>query len=119
MSNGPVLNEETVQRMCAAVGPEGYVRLVGIFVEETKERLERIEALSRSPSDDLRTLQLEAHSLKGASATYGAEALSVLALDLEKACDGQDRERIKEIAGRLGPAGDDTLAQLVAFLASG
>jgi len=117
MNNHPVLNEDTFERMSAAVGPEGCARLVGIFVEETRLRLERIEQLAAG--NDFTTLHLEAHSLKGASATYGADALSALALKLEKACDAEDRDRIKELAPTLKMAGNEAMAQLVAFLASG
>ncbi len=118
MADPAVLNGDTIKRLSAAVGKAGLIRLAGIFMEETKRRLERIRELAREGNmDDFKTLRHEAHSLKGAAATYGAEALSETARNLEQACIAEDREKARKTAGDLIGQAEETMAEIVTFSA--
>ncbi len=121
MADPAVLNWETIKRLTAAVGKAGFIRLAGIFMEETKSRLEHIRELAPEGApdtvDDFKALQREAHSLKGAAATYGAEALSETAGKLEQACIDEDREKARKTAGDLTGQAEETLAEMVTFTA--
>lgn len=115
----PALNRETIKILSAAVGPAGCIRLVGIFVEETRERIERIRALALADAiDDFVTLEREAHSLKGAAGTYGAELLAEVARKLEMACNEEKGEEAGEIAEDLIGQAEKALAELVEFATS-
>lgn len=118
MADPAVLNGDTIKKLIAAVGKAGFIRLAAIFMEETKGRLERIRELAFGAAiDDLNALQREAHSLKGAAATYGAEALSETAGNLEKSCMAEDREKARKIAQDLIGQAEETIAELVTFTA--
>ncbi len=118
MADPAILNGDTIKRLNAAVGKAGFIRLAGVFMEETKSRLERIGELALEGAvDDFKTLQREAHSLKGAAATYGADALSEAAWKLEEACIAEDREKAIKIAGGLIGQAEETLAEMVTLSA--
>ena len=63
------------------IGADGVTEMLGIFVAETRRRLERLEA----GSQDIATISREMHTLKGAAGTVGAPWLSGLARKLEHA----------------------------------
>ena len=116
MADPAVLNGDTIKRLSAAVGKAGLIRLAGIFMEETRRRLEHIRELTLQVNmDDLKTLRHEAHSLKGAAATYGAEALSEAARELEQACIAGDREKARKTAADLIDQAEEAMAEMVAF----
>ncbi len=118
MADPAVINCETIRIMSATVGKAGFIRLAGVFMDETKSRLKRIRELAlEGAMDDFKTLQREAHSLKGAAATYGADALSETAMKLEKSCIGEDAKKAREIAGDLIAQAEKALAELVTFTA--
>lgn len=119
MADPAILNGDTIKRLSAAVGKAGLVRLAGIFMEETKSRLQRIRELASEGDggDDLKTMRREAHSLKGAAASYGADALSESAGKLEETCIAGDREKAVRIAGDLIGQAEETLAMMAAFTA--
>ncbi len=116
MADPAILNCDTIKRLSAAVGKAGLIRLAGIFMEETRRRLEHIQELSlEGAMDDFNALQREAHSLKGAAATYGAEALSETARKLEEACIAEDPEEARKTTGDLIGQAEETLAEMVTF----
>jgi HPt (histidine-containing phosphotransfer) domain-containing protein len=118
MTDPAILNGDTIKKLIAAVGKARFIRLAAIFMEETKSRLERIRKLALDADiDDFKALQREAHSLKGSAATYGAEALSETARNLEESCIGGDREKARKIIGDLIGQVEETLAEMVAFTA--
>lgn len=66
------------------LGDEGFERsLLEAFLEDNEERMKIVRAALESSDGDV--VGLEAHSLKGAAATLGAQALADAARDLESA----------------------------------
>lgn len=91
MTDVMTLNTATLDQFFSDVGIETGKNLIGYFIEETVERLQLIEDLARDvESLDLTTLQREAHSLKSAARTYGADDLGDLANRIDLACKAAD-----------------------------
>jgi len=93
-------------------GAAAAVSLLRSFVSETRERLRRMRRAAdlRAHSD----LAREAHSLKSAAHTFGAQALGGLAASLEAAAAARRDGEIAELISRLGGLGESTLAELEA-----
>jgi two-component system, sensor histidine kinase and response regulator len=62
--------------------PDMVGRIVGRFLEETDERIARLQ--TAVGADDPHSLERAAHALKGISGTVGAHELRELALQLEQ-----------------------------------
>jgi CheY-like chemotaxis protein len=94
-------------------GAGAAASLLRSFVSETRERLERMRRAAdlRAHSD----LAREAHSLKSAAHTFGAQALGGLAASLEAAAAARRDDEIAELMSRLGALGESTLAELESF----
>ncbi|MDQ8197294.1 response regulator [Pelagicoccus enzymogenes] len=66
--------------------------LVEAFVESLREELMALQR-NEGPDFDLETLRLRCHTIKGASANYGAKPLSRVAMQVELACtEGREAE---------------------------
>ncbi|WP_207540126.1 ATP-binding protein [Sabulicella rubraurantiaca] len=85
----PLLDRETLEELRAAVGPGRLPRLVALFIDESRNRAQRMQS-QRDP----RVLEDEAHALKAAAATFGAAALRDAARALEEACRTASREEL-------------------------
>jgi HPt (histidine-containing phosphotransfer) domain-containing protein len=86
------LNDDMIAGLIRSVGPETARDLMRFFLEESRERLHRIEDLAATA--EIAELAREAHSLKSAAQTYGADALADMARGLEMACRGEDPEAV-------------------------
>ncbi len=78
--DGPALDADVLAEMEEAIGQDGLVEMVRLFLSETVARLDRLGNADREASIDLR----EVHTLKGAAATVGAPALTAFALETEE-----------------------------------
>lgn len=113
------LSDDMINGLIQSVGPDTARDLVCFFLEESRERLHRMEDLTAT--DALAELTREAHSLKSAAATYGADTLSELSRDLEMACrDGepdaiiQKFQTLADAAGGLLDALEARVSELTA-----
>ena len=79
----PLLDETCLLKLEQDVGPELLTLLVASFTAELERRLSQVKAARANA--DLSTLAQEVHAIKGSAATFGAPALSALALILERA----------------------------------
>lgn len=79
----PLLDETCLLKLEQDVGPELLTLLVASFTAELERRLSQVTAARANA--DLGTLAQEVHAIKGSAATFGAPALSALALILERA----------------------------------
>jgi CheY-like chemotaxis protein/HPt (histidine-containing phosphotransfer) domain-containing protein len=94
--DGPALDAAVLAEMEEAIGEDGLVEMIRLFLSETHSRLDRLGNGERDASIDLR----EVHTLKGAAATVGAPTLTAFALETE--------ERLRE-GGSLSAADVDRL----------
>lgn len=88
------LNDNTIADLIRSVGPETARDLYSFFLEESRDRLHRME--DQLATDALVDLAREAHSLKSAAATYGADDLAELARAVELACGDGNLNSIAE-----------------------
>ncbi len=88
VANGPV-TFDSVGMLERLEGNSGLAtRVIGAFLEDVPRR---VQALKMSvKSGDAAGAGLEAHSIKGAAANVGGEALRTVAFAIEKAADGGD-----------------------------
>lgn len=114
------LNDDMIAGLIRSVGPDSARDLIAFFLEESRERLHRMADLVATGATD--DLTREAHSLKSAAATYGADVLSVLARALEFACRDGDADAVVACFQALADAAGghlDALEVRAAELAAG
>jgi histidine phosphotransfer protein HptB len=84
MSNFPIIDQESIENL-RSLNPgdndEFLKEIVGIFLEDTPQRIEELD-LSLASQDKVRFTRA-AHSIKGSSANLGALALRAAAEKLE------------------------------------
>ena len=84
-----------------------------LFESESSHRLDNIsKAMSES---DLATLGIEAHSLKGTSATFGAETLRSTAECIEKAAKSGDQATVDQFVPSVPSQLESVLTELNRF----
>lgn len=91
--------------------------LVGVFLEDLPRQLEALR--SSLTAGDLAAAERQAHSVKGASANVGGEALRAAAFAIEKAGKAGDLEAMNALLPALQKAFEDLKTELEAFLDSG
>lgn len=97
-------------------GKKAFVKkMFAVFVSQEPKRIQQIrESLE---SGDVETLRHLAHSLKGGSATIGAERVREDCLLLEKATKANDMTAAKECFNKLEHDIHDTYAFMFNFIA--
>jgi HPt (histidine-containing phosphotransfer) domain-containing protein len=99
-------------------GAYGLVQeMIVIFREDTPRRINDIlEAAAKGNAEEL---SRAGHALKGGAGALGAEAMRILAADLEALGRGGDWDAGPGLADRLNAIFKDTLAALEAFVREG
>lgn len=103
----PLLDRETLEELRASVGPGRLPRLIHVFTEETRARVQRMLA-----SDDVARIEDDAHTLRAAAGTFGCGALRDAAAVLERACRAGDAAGRQQLLAALPALVDRTLASL-------
>lgn len=106
-----VLDRETLQHLAHDVGEENLTELIEVFIEELDHRTASIEQAARA--SDLAALAAEAHPLKSSAASFGAQALSRVARDIETAAKQHDATRACAEAARAQQVAQMTREQLL------
>lgn len=91
---GKVLELSTMERLLEDTSIDFLPSLIEVFEAESAQRLESIK--SSFAVSDLSVLAIEAHSLKGTSATFGAEKLRAVSEKVEKAAKIGDESVVNE-----------------------
>lgn len=78
---GPVWQPQAIERMTVDLGPELAIDVLAAFERELGQRLARM-----GPELPLEKVGREAHAMKSAAATFGADRLSEAARELEQVC---------------------------------
>ena len=103
----PILDMEAISDLLANIEGPLFSELVGSFLTDSDGRLRRIEA-SLDPLDRI-ALKKEAHSMKGASATYGAMRFGwycgILESTAETAAHGELKNLVREMRSSLDETG--------------
>lgn len=91
---GKVLELSTMERLLEDTSIDFLPSLIEVFEAESAQRLESIK--SSFAVSDMSVLAIEAHSLKGTSATFGAEKLRAVSEKVEKAAKIGDESVVNE-----------------------
>lgn len=92
---GEAVNKETILQLKEDTSPEITKEMVYIFVQETEERITRLQsALAASNFDGMVE---EAHTLMSSSGTFGANWLKRLAQSLEEKAKHQENDSCVEL----------------------
>jgi signal transduction histidine kinase/CheY-like chemotaxis protein len=102
---------ETVAEVMA---DEPFGEFFGVFLASTAERIRHICELVQQ--DDFQQVGLEAHTLLGTAANFGALRLSRLAVELRSACDSGNYDRAGNLACGLTEAMNETSAAVLGWL---
>lgn len=106
-----ILDEAVLRQVAEETGSDDISQLLRIFSAELTIRR---DAIARAVEQkDLAVLGHEAHALKSGAATFGAGSLHKLALEMNACCIGGDLATALNLAERLLPCADLTLAALM------
>lgn len=113
-SENAVLDRAGIERLIADTDKSAASRLLGMFMTETRGRLDRIvNAVTLQRYD---VVQKEAHAIKGSSGTFGAEQLRRQVEQLEGACLQSDQALIEDLTDKVLLLGEKTLEALEDYL---
>ena len=112
-SIGGVLDLEVMDRLLEDTSVEFLPSLIEVFQTESAQRLQNIQ--STLEASDWKSLSVEAHSLKGTSATFGAEALRSLSERIEKSAKAGDTDTVAALVPEVPARLEAVLSALHAF----
>lgn len=110
----PTVDTAPLDQLIADIGPDVLVRLVDIFLDESRHRLERMAGATQRPTSP--DLARDVHTFKNGAATFGLVGLHRLIVQLEQHLF----ELNAGTNGSIGPAGalvEQVLADAPAALA--
>jgi CheY-like chemotaxis protein/HPt (histidine-containing phosphotransfer) domain-containing protein len=111
--NPEKLDTSILRQLETDTDPVALHRIIGLFIDETRNRLERIAGASKIR--DWRRIQYEAHALKSAAATLGVKQLHRHAQQLDEACNSGDRKRSLMLADSISAIGLPALEALASY----
>ncbi|MGA2568412.1 MAG: Hpt domain-containing protein, partial [Pseudolabrys sp.] len=98
----PVFDRSAYETLAEEIGGETARQMFDIFIEETENRLRVLRQASCAKDRGL--IEREAHSLKGAAATFGFCQLSALARTLERGAANISDGDYAALVGQIEPA---------------
>lgn len=108
------LDHALIREMVDGIGAESTRELMEIYSKETRGRSDELRTLYNEKN--LPELKRSAHSLKGASRTYGITTLADVASELEKAADAQDLAKAEPLLVWIEQNTEIALAELASFV---
>ena len=94
-----LIDAAALAELAEEIGDDGVEATLAVYFQETDERLQRISQLRRD--SDRESLRVEAHTLKGASSTFGFRLLQALAFKLEQSAPVIDARSHAAISAEL------------------
>ena len=95
----PILDRGAFDELVDAIGIDGVRATLDVYLAETSTRLELLQRLSCDK--DRTQIKDEAHTLKGASGTFGLRQVSDLAKELEFSAHAISANEYSDIVDRL------------------
>ena len=95
----PILNSTAFKQFVQEIGADGARLILDVFFAETFARLELLRRLSHASDRD--RIETEAHTVKGASGTFGLIQVSTLAAALENGAHSVSADEYRELLDRL------------------
>jgi signal transduction histidine kinase/CheY-like chemotaxis protein/HPt (histidine-containing phosphotransfer) domain-containing protein len=97
--DAPLIDRAVMAELAEEIGKDGVDETLQVFLAETETRLQLLRHLRRT--EDRNRIETEAHTLKGASATFGFSQLAKAAADLERHADAISAEDCAALFNRL------------------
>ncbi len=111
----PIVDLDAIDSLSVEIGLDGVRETLAVFLKETTNRLAKLRNLSCVTDRD--TIEIEAHTLKGASGAFGLRELSALAQSLEKGTGALTEQSYRDALDRLEAAFGDARGHIpVEFL---
>jgi len=88
---------QAIRQLLEDIGPDATLRLMGVFKDDADKRIQAIRDILAAGGDGAE-MRIHAHSLKGLCRTYGAADAGDVAMALQEACEGDDRDVVLEKA---------------------
>jgi two-component system sensor histidine kinase/response regulator len=114
VGSNATLDPAALEGLAAAMGPDGLIKLVQLYLDEAARRLRDITELSQR--GDLAAAAREAHALVSISGGVGAMQVSALSRALEQACLAADASSAARLEAELNAASRDADQGLRAWL---
>lgn len=110
-----IINESTLNELSNTLGEDAMGRMCAVFFSEATERLQLLKdiaALYQNGSElDFAEIDIQAHTLKSSAGSFGAEALSVTAQNLELSAKTQNEPQVAKLLHEMIDVGEQTLAE--------
>ncbi|MEN3379660.1 MAG: hypothetical protein V7604_5015, partial [Hyphomicrobiales bacterium] len=97
--DAPLIDRAVMAELAEEIGKDGVDETLQVFLAETETRLQLLRHLRGT--EDRNRIETEAHTLKGASATFGFSQLAKAAADLERHADAISAEDCAALFNRL------------------
>ncbi len=104
------LDVETLHQLESEISLIALKRLINLFIEETKTRLNNITCAQAE--GDWQRLRREAHTLKSAAGAFGAKRLQEHAQRLDQCCMNGDSDKIQGLTKSIGSVATPALEAL-------
>jgi signal transduction histidine kinase/CheY-like chemotaxis protein/HPt (histidine-containing phosphotransfer) domain-containing protein len=110
--DAPLIDDAVLAELAEEIGQEGVDETLQVYLAETETRLQLLRHLRGAEDRD--RIETEAHTLKGASATFGFSQLAKAAADLERRAAMISAEDCAALVNRLDDIFDAMRAELAA-----
>lgn len=111
-SGSKLVDETTLRQLERDTSTEVLPEILGIFVEETKKRLEKI--LVHSDNKEWSAIENEAHTLKSSSGSFGAFPLQEVAKNIEEESRLKNSNNLKREIGKMRIICEETILNMEA-----
>ncbi|GIU51447.1 hypothetical protein TUM4438_41110 [Shewanella sairae] len=110
-----IIDESTLDELSHTLGEDAMARMFGVFLTEASERLQLLKQIAASYQNgselDFSEIDIQAHTLKSSAGSFGAEALSVAAQNLEQSAKVKDEPQVAKQLNEMIDIGEQTLAE--------
>ncbi|ABZ76083.1 multi-sensor hybrid histidine kinase [Shewanella halifaxensis HAW-EB4] len=109
-----IIDETVVNELSGMLGEDAMSRMIAVFVTETQERVSILHRLRQlylnGDGLDLAEIDLQAHTLKSSSGSFGAIALSSAAKKLELSAKSKEVSQVPLLLDKVISVGELTLS---------
>ena len=117
-----IIDEAILSELNTMLGEEAMHRMMTIFIDEAQQRLQVLanvlSSYQQSGLLDMAEVDIQAHTLKSSTASFGAQGLSVVAENLEMSAKTQDHEQVITLLNDIDALGEQTLSYFKQRVAS-
>ncbi|WP_135078853.1 PAS domain S-box protein [Terasakiella sp. SH-1] len=108
-----LLDKSYLEKLAEDTDPEMVPELIDIYLQDARERLERVRIAIAEGDFDM--LELETHTLGSSAANYGLIPLHQLARRAEAACVGKKENQALQLSEELISVAEESWAMLAGF----